>query len=405
MNFYLRLLFLAFLFSAVACTSPRKMARALAHQSVDLALSELFKIHKKGTIALPLENGMGNENFTPYRFVRFVPSIRKGMRGDTLVVDYEFYDSTWRARAHQLIDIIFKDSMRRTSYANPSVSDIVGRKFWLLDDAFAANYLPILKNRFAKGSATLFLAEQNSLISADGYKEHDEYDDPIHEVYELEYGILKIEIQGVLSPNRNYCSPAGTKDYVRLVNEASKDDSVRGVFLDIDSPGGASDGVQKLYQAIRDCPKPVVAYVNNNMCSGAYWLGCAADAIYVASMDTTSAGSIGAYALWTGTMGLDEQIGLTYEYITAKQSTQKILGNPHEPLSDEARKLFTAQLTDLCQAFINDIKAVRPDVDERAFTGASFSGRKCIELGLVDDVGTEEQALMKLSNLIRSQKI
>lgn len=395
MNFYIRLLFLAFLFSAVACTSPRKMARALAHQSVDLALSELFKIHKKGTIALPLENGMGNENFTPYRFVRFVPSIRKGTRGDTLVVDYEFYDSTWRARAHQLIDIIFKKSMENSYTQNLPLDAVLNAKFWAIEGVLAHRYSQILESRLVKGETTLFPIQKNAVFRMP----NDDKTRYLRECYEIDNEIITIKIEGVLSPNGDYCS-IGTKDYIFLLNEAIKDNSIRGIFLEIDSPGGNADCIQSLHETVRDCPKPIVSFAYSNACSAAYWATCAANYFFAASKDTSSIGSIGVFMLWVGYYEMEKKMGLAYEYITADQSREKTLGNPHEPLTDEARKKLKAQATKVCTGFINDIKATRPNVSEEAFTGLSFTGEDALALGLIDAICTKEQAMQELINLI-----
>jgi protease-4 len=165
------------------------------------------------------------------------------------------------------------------------------------------------------------------------------------------------------------------------------------------------DAIQELYNAVKNCSKPVVAIANDNMHSAGYWGACSADYIYANTASSSFIGSIGVFITHRDQSEMDKMNGVAYTYITAKQSTHKVIGNMHAPLSEEDRVKLEAEATDICNDFIADVVAVRGKLPEECFTGESFSGKRALELGLIDAIGTREQAIQKAKNLAMRKRV
>lgn len=110
-------------------------------------------------------------------------------------------------------------------------------------------------------------------------------------------GVAVVPIKGVIVRSPNIFSELfGDTSIDTLAKDfaaAVKDPAVKGIILNIDSPGGMTNGVAETADMIRAARavKPVTAYVGNMAASAAYWLASAADEIVMA--ETAMVGSIG----------------------------------------------------------------------------------------------------------------
>lgn len=114
------------------------------------------------------------------------------------------------------------------------------------------------------------------------------------------------------------------------------DTGVTGIVLNIDSPGGSVYGMHDLADHIYESrdTKRIVAFANPLAASAAYLIGSAASEFY-ASRDG-DVGSVGVFGVHVDMSKADEMEGMKYTYISAGK--YKTEGNPHEPLSDEAKE-------------------------------------------------------------------
>ena len=100
-------------------------------------------------------------------------------------------------------------------------------------------------------------------------------------------GIGSVSIEGPIlrKPNlfaRVLMGATGSEEIGAALSEAAKRDDIKGVFLDIDSPGGTVAGTPELAAAVKSLnrQKPVYAFSSGLMCSAAYWIASQARAIY-----------------------------------------------------------------------------------------------------------------------------
>lgn len=225
-----------------------------------------------------------------------------------------------------------------------------------------------------------------------------------------EDGIARIQITGTLT-RRNLLVEAfsGLSGYDKIgaeIDAALEDPRVKGILLEVDSPGGEAGGVFDLADRIRTAreSKPIVAHAGEDACSAAYALACAAHEVYTTR--TGCVGSIGVFALHVDQSGSDEQRGLAYTYVHA--GDKKVLGNSHEPLSDAARKQLQAEVSRIYDLFVASVAESRPQLSEqqiRAQEGGVFFGPNAEAFGLVDGIATQEGALQALHERIRAMDL
>ena len=168
----------------------------------------------------------------------------------------------------------------------------------------------------------------------------------------------------------------------------------RAVILDIDSPGGTTEGSERLYEEIRRVAdkKPTVAVVGAIGASGAYITALATDRIFVRK--TSIVGSIGVLAQYPNVSGLLDKLGVKYESI--KSSPLKAAPNGFEPTSDAARAAIDAIIEDSFAWFKDLVRERRKMSDEelaRVDDGRVFTGRQSLPLKLADALGGEREAM------------
>lgn len=177
------------------------------------------------------------------------------------------------------------------------------------------------------------------------------------------------------------------------IKAALDDPEVERIVLDIDSPGGSVDGIQSLSSIIYHGKqtKPIIAYVNSNAMSAAYWIASAATEV-VLSSGTARVGSIGVVAVHRDISGYQEKMGVKSTEVTAGKF--KRIVSAFEPLSDEGYAFLHSQVTYTYDRFVEDVarnRRVTPKVvkDEMA-EGRIFIGEQAVAAGLADRIATME---------------
>lgn len=228
--------------------------------------------------------------------------------------------------------------------------------------------------------------------------------------------IALLEVEGVIGEGAAY--PADTKRLKNLVRKWASDDSVKGMVIRVNSPGGAVSATNDLYEAIegfRAENKPVYASMGDVAASGGYYLSMAADRVY--ANHGTITGSVGVILSFWGYQELVGKIGL--EPRTIKSGEFKDIGNGARDLTEEEKALLNGMVVDVYEDFFGIVykgrsEAVREilaesgdstrnmeDVDREEVEGhirqyadgRIFSGNQALEYGFVDEIGTLDDAV------------
>lgn len=179
----------------------------------------------------------------------------------------------------------------------------------------------------------------------------------------------------------------------RDIRTALDDPAVRGVVLDIDSPGGQVAGVADLAQQIRlgKHEKPIVAFAADNCCSGAYWL--AAACTRVVASKTAEVGSIGVVIQPRSRRSRPEDPPPTVSSGAPLKRT--------DPRSETGQARLQALANDMEEAFVGDIAADRGVTPQKVRAdfgrGGTFIGARAVAAGMVDEIGTLDSVIGSLS--------
>lgn len=220
-----------------------------------------------------------------------------------------------------------------------------------------------------------------------------------------EVKVALVPIRGAMTKYGGMCS-YGTKDIRSWLAEAVNNPNIGAIVLLTDSPGGAVDGNEDLANDIREArkTKPVIGFIDGMAASAAYWNISQSDEIFINSETTAWVGSIGTLIAHVNQAGFLEKQGLEVTYITADKSVNKVLGNSTMPLTEEAIAMFKADLNTINETFIAAVKAGRGDklADESKWNTADvFNGKKGVKLGLVDKVGSLQDAIRRAAQLAK----
>lgn len=222
--------------------------------------------------------------------------------------------------------------------------------------------------------------------------------------YEVINGVAVLSVQGAISPKANLMTQvsggASAQLLTRQMLDAGKDNAVRSVLLCVDSPGGSVLGTPEFAQAVRQVAdaKPVVTHSDGTIASALYWVGSAANAVYI-SGPTVQVGSIGVVATHRDTSAAEARMGVKTTEITAGK--YKRIASASEPLSAEGRASLQAQVDYLYELFVDAVAAHRGcNVDtvlEHMADGRVFIGQQAIDAGLVDGVSTLDALIEQMA--------
>jgi protease-4 len=189
-------------------------------------------------------------------------------------------------------------------------------------------------------------------------------------------------------------------DTVSIISEATKDESIKAVVIDIDSPGGAVGASQEIYRAIEKLreKKPVIVSMGNVAASGGYYISAPANVIY--ANPGTITGSIGVIIQHVDVSEILNKFGVKVN--TIKSGANKDILYPTKPLLPEQKALLEKTVMDVYDQFLDAIVRYRPikkDVLKSYADGRVFSGNEAKALGLVDKIGNIQDAISEAKKL------
>jgi signal peptide peptidase SppA len=220
--------------------------------------------------------------------------------------------------------------------------------------------------------------------------------------YEVRDGVAVLALDGVIAKRANLFSQISGGVSTELVGRDFKaalaDPAVHSIILAIDSPGGTVDGTISLAELVAASSKPVVALASGTMASAAYWIGSAAQAVYITDA-TTVVGSIGVVATHTDVSKAQATQGIKTTEIAAGK--YKRIASSYEPLSKEGRQTIQDQVDYTYALFVDAVAKQRGVSADKVLAdmadGRIFIGQQAIDAGLVDGVATLDALIDQLN--------
>jgi protease-4 len=189
----------------------------------------------------------------------------------------------------------------------------------------------------------------------------------------------------------------GSETMVKAIRQAEEDKTVKAIVLRVDSPGGSALASDLIWNELRRCKKPVVASMSDVAASGGYYISMGARKIY--AEPGTLTGSIGVVGGKLATGGAWNKIGVKTEVIS-RGAHSGILSST-APFTPSERATFKRLMETVYNQFLDKAlqgraragkKMTRAELEKLA-GGRIWTGRQAKENGLVDELGTLEDAI------------
>lgn len=214
--------------------------------------------------------------------------------------------------------------------------------------------------------------------------------------------IVRIDLRGLISGTIAGSLGETMVDDLKLaLRQATRDDDVKAIVLNIDSPGGEVTASDAIYHAVIEARrnKPVVVNMGSLTASGGYYIACGGS--YLQAHETTLTGSIGViiqtlnYRELFGKIGLDAVVFKSGEF-------KDILSGARE-MRPEEKALIQGLVMGMYDKFVGIVARERK-IDEATLRdgiadGRIFSGREALNVKLVDGLGYLEDAYARAREL------
>ncbi len=192
-----------------------------------------------------------------------------------------------------------------------------------------------------------------------------------------------------------------SRNIVSTLQSLAENNSVKAIVLRVDTPGGGVAASQEIYEEVRsisDTVKPIVVSMGSLAASGGYYVSCGATRI-VADPGTIT-GSIGVIAEFPNWSKLMTKLGLQMDVI--KSGKYKDSGSPFRPMTKADEKYFQGVVNNSFGQFLNVVSEDRkiPLAKLKKFAdGRVFTGEQALKLGLIDTLGSFEDAVKIAASL------
>lgn len=264
--------------------------------------------------------------------------------------------------------------------------DIVYNNPWLLPESTAKEYLQNYEQYMAQKDNT-----KNIIAETDEWKPR------------IMNETAVVPVVGLIMRYANNLNmlcgmPTSTGMLHNTINNYAKDDSIKQIVLEIDSPGGDARGISDLAQTIKAVSniKPIIAVVTGTCASAAYWIASACNKIYAS--ETSFIGSIGAIAAYR--KDKDSEV----EEFVSSQSPNKRLDLEKK----DDRAIIQANIDDVANVFIESVaqnrSMTKEEVVQAGNKGAVLIAKKALNNKLIDAIGNMDSVLSFKENRMENNK-
>lgn len=210
--------------------------------------------------------------------------------------------------------------------------------------------------------------------------------------------LLVLDIKGVIFDSEKF---------LKKLHKYDEEDSIKGILLRINSPGGAVGPAEEIYRELKQfkekTKKPIVVYSPSLNASGGYYISMAADKIVVSN--GTLIGSIGVIMEFANLEKLYDWAKIQRFSITSGKL--KDSGSEYRPMREEEKEYFQNLITETYQQFRAAVKEGRKLEDstlDQYADGRVFNGEQAVKLGFADKVGSMEDAGKLLAEMAKLGK-
>ncbi|WP_035984268.1 signal peptide peptidase SppA [Leptolyngbya sp. KIOST-1] len=187
----------------------------------------------------------------------------------------------------------------------------------------------------------------------------------------------------------------------RQLRQLRQDNEVKAVVLRVNSPGGsatASEVILREVRLLREADKPVVVSMGNVAASGGYWIASQADAIV--AQPTTITGSIGVFGIFLNLEDLGGKVGVNWDGVKTAELADIFTST--RPKTEAELAILQRTVDAIYDSFLDRVVEGR-NLDRAAVAelaqGRVWSGKAALDLGLVDELGGINTAIVTAADL------
>ena len=187
---------------------------------------------------------------------------------------------------------------------------------------------------------------------------------------------------------------AGDERTTALLKRVGDSAQVKGVVIKVNSPGGTTSGSEEIFRGLRElaAKKPTVAFVDGLAASGAYITAIGTD--HIVARETALVGSIGVLFQYPDVSKLLNTVGVSLEEVKSSPLKAEPSGfHPPPPAAVAALQSVVNDTYDWFKGLVRDRRAMTADELAAVSDGRVFSARQGVPLKLVDELGTERDAI------------
>jgi protease-4 len=215
--------------------------------------------------------------------------------------------------------------------------------------------------------------------------------------------IAVIHASGAISTGKSSAdlfggSTLGSETLIQAINKARDDAAVKAIVLRVDSPGGSALASDLIWQALERVDKPVVASMGDVAASGGYYIAMGADRIF--AEPGTLTGSIGVVGGKLALDGLFRKVGITTSVISRGKNSGAL--STLSGFSESEKAAMVKLLNSIYQQFTQKAATGRKmehEQLEKLARGRVYTGSMALKNGLVDELGSLEDAVARAAKL------
>ncbi|MFL2753570.1 MAG: signal peptide peptidase SppA [Gammaproteobacteria bacterium] len=185
----------------------------------------------------------------------------------------------------------------------------------------------------------------------------------------------------------------------QLIRDIKKDSSIKGLLLRINSPGGsgfASETIRQELLKLKSTGIPIIASMSDVAASGGYWIAADANEIWASPLSLT--GSIGVFAILPSIESALNKYGVNYDGISTNNFNPSLISSPNDNLNNFMQTYVDNAYNEFIEVVSNGRNLSQYQVREIA-KGRVWTGNEAKKIGLVNELGTQSEAIEKLAEL------
>ena len=219
--------------------------------------------------------------------------------------------------------------------------------------------------------------------------------------------IAIITLSGPILDGYQSAGIAGGENISELLNEAIKDEEVKAIVMRVNSPGGsvfASELIRDTILKAKEKNIPIVTSMGGVAASGGYWVAASTDYIFAENLTIT--GSIGVASVLFNAEETFNKIGLNEDGISSSVFTDAFNGILFDEPNERTINLYRMTIKNVYDKFVKLVSEGRnvsiEKVNEIAM-GRVWTGKQALDLDLVDEIGSLNDAIKKAADLSNSE--